>query len=117
MAAGWDATDDSVSVARISLLDGSVTRLARFAGEGSQQPAWLPDGSILVPVLETIWTLAWYRIPADGGKPVRLGSPPRFPATDRFSRDGLSGIARVSDRRADVYLIRNFSDLLAARSH
>jgi len=117
VAAGWDATDDSVSVARISLLDGSVTRLARFAGEGSQQPAWLPDGSILVPVLETIWTLAWYRIPAGGGKPVRLGSPPRFPATYRFSRDGLSGIARVSDRRADVYLIRNFSDLLAARSH
>ena len=116
VAVGWDATDDSVSVLRISTIDGSVTPLVRFAGEGSQQATWLPDGTILVPVLETAWTLGWYRIPAGGGKPVRLGSPPRFPADYRFSRDGLHGIARVSDSRADVYLIRNFADLLKARS-
>jgi hypothetical protein len=73
-------------------------------------------GTIIVPLLETAWTLAWYRIPAAGGAPVRLGSPPRFPADYRFSRDGLRGIARVGDRRADVYLIGNFSDLLKARS-
>ena len=116
VAAGWDATADSVSVVRISMADGRVTPLARFAGEGSQQPAWLADGTIIVPVLETTFTLGWFRIAAAGGKPVRLGSPPRFPADYRFSRDGLRGIARVGDSRADVYLIRNFADLLKARS-
>jgi hypothetical protein len=111
---GWNVTEDSISLFRLSMTDGAVTRLARFAGEGTQQPIWLNDGTILVPILETSWTLAWYRIPAAGGIPVRLGSPPRFPADYRISRDGRRGIARVSDARSDVYVIRNFSELLAA---
>src|SRR4029079_6958805 len=65
---GWNAAEDSISLLRYSMTDGTVTPLARFAGERTQQPIWLNDGTILVPVMETSWTLAWYRIPAAGGK-------------------------------------------------
>jgi hypothetical protein len=44
---------------------------------------------------------------------VRLGTPPR--ATDgtlRVTPDGRTAVARVAARRSDVYLIRNFAELL-----
>jgi hypothetical protein len=86
--------------------------LASFGAEGSQPPRWLSDGSLIVPILETSWTLAWYRIPATGGKPVRLGSPPRFPANYRLSEDGRRVMARPEDRRTDIYLVPNFGEVL-----
>ena len=57
-------------------------------------------------------TLAWYRIPPSGGKPVRLGTPPRYPAAYRFSGDGLRVMARPQDRRTDIYLVPNFGEAL-----
>jgi hypothetical protein len=76
---GFDPNGDSLLVERVSLLDGSVRRLAAFYADGAEAPFWLSDGSLLLQIRETAATLAWYRLPAAGGPPVRLGSP-RYPA-------------------------------------
>ncbi len=112
VAISWDPNGDSLLVHRVSIGDGSVTRLAAFGGEGSQPPKWFDDGSIVIPILETSSTLAWYRIPPGGGKPVRMGTPPRYPAQYRFSGDGLRVMARAQDRRTDIYLVPNFGEVL-----
>ncbi len=112
VAVSWDPNGDSLLAHRISIVDGSVTRLAAFGAEGQQPPKWFDDGSIVIPILETSWTLAWYRIPPGGGKPVRLGTPPRYPAIYRFSGDGLRVMARAQDRRTDIYLVPNFGEVL-----
>ena len=112
---GWDVNQDSILVHRVSLVDGSATRLAAFGGEGVFQPAWLDDGTIIVPVLETAWTQVWYRVPATGGPPVRLGSPPRVPGEYRISADGRRAIARAEERHTDVYMIRNYGELLTSK--
>ena len=113
IAMGWDRQSDSVVVRRVSLADGRFTRIGTFYGDGWQGPVWLPDGTIIVPIRETGSTLVWFRLPATGGRAVRLGTPPR--ATDaslRMTADGRTAIARVTAQRPDVYLIRNFRDLL-----
>jgi hypothetical protein len=107
---GWDRTGDSLLANRVSLLDGSVQRLAMFGGEDALPPRWLEDGNLLVPILETSQTLAWYRIAAKGGPPVRLGSPPRFPAQYRFSQDGRRVLMILQDQKSDIYLMRNFGE-------
>jgi hypothetical protein len=109
---GWDRQGDSLLVARLSLVDGSVTRLASFYPEGTGQPAWLADGTLIIPIVETEATLAWYRIPAGGGPVVRLGSPPRYPADYSLSSDGRRVVANTSEDSPDIYLIRNFALLL-----
>jgi len=108
----WNPPGDSILVHRVSIVDGGVTRLAAFGGEGTQAPRWLTDGTIILPILETSSTLAWYRMPASGGMPVRLGTPPRFPALYRLSEDGLRGMMRADDRNSDIYLIPNFGEAL-----
>lgn len=107
-----DATNDSMIVSRISLVDGSARRLAAFHADGSEQTYWLSDGTILFQIRETNATLAWYRLPSTGGTPVRLGMPPRYPADYDMSRDGRHIVANVRDDQTDVYLIRNFGSLL-----
>jgi protein kinase-like protein len=107
-----DATGDSILVDRVSLVDGTMTRLAWFFAEGGQAPYWLNDGTLLVQIKETEATLVWYRIPLTGGAPVRLGLPPWFPADYDFSRDGRHIVANVREDRPDVYLIRNFPELV-----
>jgi hypothetical protein len=110
---GWDRNDDSIVVRRMSLADGRTTHLAAFYADGLQAPQWLPDGTILMPIRETGSTLVWYRIPASGGRPVRLGTPPRAAdANFRMTRDGRLVVARVTSAKADVYLVRNFAELL-----
>jgi tRNA A-37 threonylcarbamoyl transferase component Bud32 len=109
---GWSASGDSVLVARLSLNDGSLTQLASFYPQDVGEPFWLTDNTLIVPILETAATLAWYRVPIEGGTPKRLGSPPRFPAEYNLSRDGRRVIANTSEDSPDVYVIRNFARLL-----
>ena len=45
----WDPTGDSLLANRVSIVDGSVTRLGAFGAEGSQPPKWFDDGSIRHP--------------------------------------------------------------------
>jgi dipeptidyl aminopeptidase/acylaminoacyl peptidase len=109
---GWDEKGDSVLVERVSLEDGATRRLAAFYPFDGSRPYWLGDGTIIVGIRETAATLAWYRIREDGRPPERLGSPPRHPAVYDFSRDGRRVVATVSEDRPDVYVIRNFAELL-----
>ena len=110
---GWDKTSDSIVVWRVSLSDGRPTRLASFYADGAAIPFWFPDGTLMVPIRETGTTMVWYRLPAAGGTPVRLGTPPRsHDASYRMSADGRRLVARVTSTRPDIYLIRNFSELL-----
>jgi hypothetical protein len=112
VSVGWDQEGNYVLVHRISIVDGTATRLATLGGEGHQPPKWLDDGSIIVPILETEWNLAWYRIPPGGGDPVRMGSPPRYPGLYRWSGDGLRVMARTEERRSDIYLIPNYGEAM-----
>ncbi|MEO8201976.1 MAG: hypothetical protein ABI679_15700, partial [Gemmatimonadota bacterium] len=107
---GWSESGDSLVANRVSLVDGSVERLAVFAGEDAAPPRWLADGSFVIAILETSRTLTWYRIGASGGSPVRLGSPPRFPAEYRISQDGRRVLMILQDQKSDVYLMRNFGE-------
>jgi hypothetical protein len=107
-----DANNDSMIVSRMSLVDGSATRLPAFHGAGSEAAYWLSDGTIVFQIRETNATLAWYRLSAVGGSPVRTGTPPRYPADYDISRDGRRIVANVRDDQTDVYLIRNFATLL-----
>jgi hypothetical protein len=110
---GWDINDDSILVHRIDLATGHATRLAAFSGEGWDMMRWLPGDVLQFGIMETAGTLAWYALPASGGRAVRLGVPPRYPASYRLADDGRRAIARARDFRRDVFVIRNFRDLLA----
>ena len=112
---GWDPRLDTVIVQRISLVDGSATRLASIVAERMRVPRWLADGTVIVPVLETAGTMAWYSVPSTGGAAVRLGTPPRYPAEYSISGDGRKAVARVEEQHTDIYMIRNFGDLLKDR--
>jgi Tol biopolymer transport system component len=113
VANGWDRNYDSLVVRRIDLTTLRATRLWAEYSDGGQLPTWLEDGSIIVPVKENASTLVWYRIPAAGGRAVRLGTPPRAAdATFRMSRDGRRVIARVNTNGRDIFLVRNFRQLL-----
>ncbi len=109
---GWDAREDSILVFRMSLVDGSTTRLATLTGEGADALRWLPDGSLIVPVRETAQTIALYRLSTTTGPPQRLGLLPRFSATYRFSADGRRGIVRARESKTDLHIIRNFRELV-----
>ena len=111
----WLPNEDTLGVHVISLADGSVRRVGTFFGEGSETPRWLEDGTLLVVIQETGWTAALYRLTIATGRSVRLGVLPGTPASYRFAADGKRGIVRAADSRPDIYLIRNFRELITAR--
>jgi hypothetical protein len=108
---GWLPGADTLALHILSLHDGSARRVATFMAEGIDAPRWLSDGTLLVPISETGWTEALYKVPGTGGLPVRVTPLPGGVASYRFAADGRRGIMRASDRRADVHLIRRFADL------
>jgi hypothetical protein len=112
LTAGFDRKGDSLVIHRVSLTDGSHNRLATFYADDLDAPRWLGDGTILLPLEETAWTLALYSLPSAGGPLTRHGLLPLFPATYRFSADGLRGIVRSQERSMDVVVMRNFADVV-----
>jgi len=109
---GWEPMGDSVVAHRVSLVDGSVQRLAAFGAEGLDPPRWFRDGTVLLPVHETSATMTWFRVPAAGGPITRLGAAPNYPADYRFALDGSRAVERQDDIRPDVFLIPNFGEVL-----
>jgi tRNA A-37 threonylcarbamoyl transferase component Bud32 len=110
-----DFEGDSLVVSILSLRDGTFRRVAGLVGDRMDNPRWLPDGSLIVPVYETAGTLALYRGSVRGGPLVRLGPVPRFPGSYRFSADGRRGIIRAIDEPSDVHVLRNFRDIVESR--
>jgi protein kinase-like protein len=72
----WTAGFDSLLFTKIDLQDGHRRRLGGVRAENFSQTLWATDGTIQVAVLETLGTLALYRLDVDGGPPVRLASYP-----------------------------------------
>jgi len=111
--AGWLPGEDSLGVHLLRLADGTLRRIGIIFGENLDTPRWLSDGSILLPVYETAWTTALYRVPSEGGTPERLGLLPISNGSYRFSADGRRGIIRVSERRTDAFVVRGFEAAVA----
>jgi len=112
VSTGFDQSGDRLVFHRISLVDGGVRLLAQFGAEDLEGAAWLDDGTVVLEMKESDWTQAWYQVPDTGGTPVRLGTAPWPNAYYRFSSDGLRVVARVFDRRTDIYVVPNFAEVL-----
>jgi dipeptidyl aminopeptidase/acylaminoacyl peptidase len=109
---GPDRKLDSIFVNRVSLVNGHANRVAALLFDPTgDPPAWLADGSLVVSV-KLGQTVEWYRVPAGGGRPIRLDAAPWGTATYRWSADGRRILATVPNDLADVYAIRNFGVLL-----
>ncbi len=109
---GWNATGDSLLLFRTSLATGTHVRLAAWYAEGIGEVTWTDGGDLLIAIRETQWSDVWYRIPPRGGTPQRLGYPPRAEASYRFARNGLRGVARERTVLSDIFLVREFRELL-----
>ena len=108
---GMNARSDSVVVANVDLETRGFTPIASFAGSDPQQVAWLQDGSIMSVVREPQGAWAFHRIPLRGAT-ERLGRLPHIRAEFSVSNDGKH-VAMFSYRdKNDVYMIRNFGELL-----
>jgi dipeptidyl aminopeptidase/acylaminoacyl peptidase len=105
----WSTGFDVILISRVSLEDGRRQRLGELRIEAPAGMFSEPDGSIQIAVLETLGTLAFYRLDRRGGPPVRLGSEPAEGAVSyTYSRDGRRAIKVESRPRGDVWMIRNF---------
>jgi hypothetical protein len=114
LMATWDEGGDSVTFVRQSLVDGRVALVAKMWGDGWRRPAWLPGGSMILPVIESGGVTAFYTL-GRNGQPVRLGPAPRQFANFSWSRDGKRVVANALEQNPDVFLIRNFPQMLGDR--
>ena len=102
---------DSVVVATADVETGRFARIASFAGSDPRHIAWLGDGTIMSVFREPEGAWVLYRIPP-GRPPERLGALPHTRAEFSVSNDGRH-VAMVSySDRNDIYMIRNFGQLL-----
>jgi dipeptidyl aminopeptidase/acylaminoacyl peptidase len=105
----WNAGLDSLLFTKIDLKDGHRQRLGAVRAEDYGSTLWAADGTIQVAVLETLGTLALYRLDINGRPPARLAS---FPSEGglyiTFSRDGRRALKVESRPRGDVWMLRNF---------
>ncbi len=109
----YNAALDTVSVGRVPLDGRPVPQpieLRTFAGLTALS---YDDGSFEVPDMETPTTTGWYRVSPQGGRAVRLGDAPlQGDVAWNFSPDVERAVAVKSVDRPDIYLIRNFAQLL-----
>jgi len=105
----WNAGLDSLLFTKIDLKDGHRQRLGALRAEDFGSTLWATDGTIQVAVLETLGTLALYRLDINGRPPVRLAS---FPSEGglyiTFSQDGRRAVKVETRPRGDVWMVRNF---------
>jgi hypothetical protein len=105
----WNAGSDSLVFTMIDLTDGRRRRIGALRAEESAGPFWAADGSIQVALLETLGTLAFYRLDQRGRPPVRLAaSPAEGPMYYTFSKDGRRAVKMETRPRGDVWMVRNF---------
>ena len=108
---GMNRSSDSVVVATVDIETGHFTRMAIFPGSDPQGMAWLNDGSIMAIFREPQGAWVIYRFPP-GSPAERLGTLPHTRADFSISNDGRH-VAMFSFRdKNDVYMIRNFGELL-----
>jgi hypothetical protein len=105
----WTSDLDSLLFTRIDLKDGRRQRLGGVRAEGAGQTVWAADGTIQAAVLETLGTLALYRLDINGGPPIRFASYPSEGSLYlTFSNDGRRALRVETRPRGDVWMVRNF---------
>jgi hypothetical protein len=102
----WLTSLDTLAVLSVDLETGELQRHADIKAEGGAGTVWLPSGELLVAVIETETTQAWWLVPTDGRPARRLGVPPRSDGTYRFSDDGRRAILREQVMRSDISIWR-----------
>jgi hypothetical protein len=108
---GTNRSGDSIIVATADIESGRFNRLGTFAGSDPQRITWLDDGSIMFVLREKQGAFALHRLVP--GRPVeRLGVLPYTLAEFSVSNDGRHVAAFGSNDKNDVYMIRNFGEML-----
>jgi hypothetical protein len=107
-----DRQGDSVVVATVNIEDGRFTKLGVLGGEWLGRIRWLEDGNIMFDFRETQGAYALFTT-KPGGPTRRLGDLP-FAEDARFSvsNDGMRAAAFSYSIKSDVYMIRNFGEML-----
>ena len=107
----WSVDYDSLLFTTFAVADGEQRRIAGLlADHFGGDVHWEADGSIQVPLMETLGSLAFYQLDSDGKHdPVRLGSHPvEGLLYYTFSRDGRRAVRVDMRRRGDAWMISNF---------
>ncbi|MEO7503061.1 MAG: hypothetical protein ABIW94_10535, partial [Gemmatimonadaceae bacterium] len=102
---------DSVIVATLDIETGRLNRLGAFGGGDPQRITWLEDGSIMFVLREPAGAFALYMV-APGRRAQRLGVLPHTNADFSVSNDGSHVAAFGYSDKNDVYMIRNFGEML-----
>jgi dipeptidyl aminopeptidase/acylaminoacyl peptidase len=108
---GTNRSFDSVVVATLDIESGRFTRIGTLGGSDPQRITWLEDGGIMFVLREKQGAFALYRIVR--GRPAeRLGVLPYTQADFSVSNDGRHLAAFGYSDRNDIYMIRNFGEML-----
>ncbi|HKC46424.1 MAG TPA: protein kinase, partial [Gemmatimonadales bacterium] len=102
---GWNATEDSMLVHELSLVDGRATHWATFFGESASRPVVLADGSVMIAIAETRDANTLYRLRGPGHV-ERVGTIPRPLIALAVSVDGRRVVVTTSETRGDIWLAR-----------
>jgi len=108
---GMNRAGDSVVAATVDIETGRFTRIASFVGSDPPRITWLEDGSILAIFREPQGAWVFYRI-APGRPALRLGTLPQSDAGFSVSNDGRRVAMFRHPDKNDVYMIRNFGQML-----
>jgi len=100
---GWNATEDSMRVDMLSLVDGRATHWATLSGEGASRPVVLADGTVTIAVAETQDVNVLYRLRGPG-RVERVGSIPRPVIGLTESVDGRRVVVSTMEPRGDIWL-------------
>jgi dipeptidyl aminopeptidase/acylaminoacyl peptidase len=104
-------TLDTIVVATLDLETGHFARLAAYPGEDSRVIAWLKDGSIMFVFRGPDGAFGLYRV-LPGRPAEKIGALPYYRAEFSVSNDGRHVAAFGYNDKNDVYMIRNFGELL-----
>jgi serine/threonine protein kinase len=102
---------DSIVVGSVDSDSGRFTRIRAFTGTDPQRVKWLEDGRLMVALREPGGAWVYYRI-APGRPAERIGTKPHSRADFSVSDDGRRIAAFSYTDKNDVYMIRNFGEML-----
>jgi len=104
-------TLDTIVVANLDLETGHFARRAAYPGEDARVITWLKDGSIMFVFRGPDGAFALHKV-APGRPAEKLGVLPYYRAEFSVSNDGRHVAAFGHNDKNDVYMIRNFGELL-----
>jgi hypothetical protein len=101
----------SIVVATVDMENGRFTRVGTVNGVWMGGIRWLADSNITFDVYEKQEVMALYSI-RPGGPARRVGTFPLRDATVSVSKDGSHMVASNFSFKSDVFMIRNFGEIL-----